>query len=128
MKDANGKVTTCAFEELSPNALARQGWNRNSLKKGEEVTVDGYLAKDGELLLKVRYVGLCGTDLTSFRGKNPLLCERPASISVSAVSRSFRSFIVSQGAEIFSFARQQCAVQILVSADSIASRRFVVAR
>jgi hypothetical protein len=50
VKDANGKVTTYAFEALSPNALARQGWNRNSLKKGEEVTVDGYLAKDGKLL------------------------------------------------------------------------------
>jgi len=50
VKDANGKVTTYAFECLSPNALARQGWNRNSLKKGEEVTVDGYLAKDGKLL------------------------------------------------------------------------------
>jgi hypothetical protein len=50
VKDENGKVTTYAFECLSPNALARQGWNRNSLKKGEEVTVDGYLAKDGKLL------------------------------------------------------------------------------
>jgi uncharacterized protein DUF6152 len=50
VKDANGKVTTYAFEALSPNALARQGWNRNSLKKGEEVTVDGYLAKDGKPL------------------------------------------------------------------------------
>jgi hypothetical protein len=50
VKDANGKVTTYAFEALSPNALARQGWDRNSLKKGEEVTVDGYLAKDGKPL------------------------------------------------------------------------------
>ena len=50
VKDADGRVTTYAFECLSPNALARQGWNRNSLKKGEEVTVDGYLAKDGKLL------------------------------------------------------------------------------
>ena len=49
-KDENGKITTWAFESLSPNALARQGWNRNSLKKGEEVTVEGYLAKDGKPL------------------------------------------------------------------------------
>ena len=40
VKDANGKVTTWAFESLSPNALSRQGWNRNSLKQGEEVTVE----------------------------------------------------------------------------------------
>jgi hypothetical protein len=50
VKDESGKVTTWAFETLSPNALARQGWNRNSLKPGDEVTVDGYLAKDGKLL------------------------------------------------------------------------------
>ena len=50
VKDEQGNVKTWAFETLSPNALARQGWNRNSLKKGEEVTVDGYLAKDGKPL------------------------------------------------------------------------------
>ena len=50
VKDENGKVTTWAFESLSPNALARQGWTRNSLKVGEEVTVNGYLAKDGKPL------------------------------------------------------------------------------
>jgi hypothetical protein len=48
--EQNGKVTTWAFESLSPNALARQGWTRNSLKVGEPVTVDGYLAKDGKPL------------------------------------------------------------------------------
>ena len=50
VKDENGKVTTWAFETLSPNALARQGWNRSSLKKGEEVTVEAYMAKDGKPL------------------------------------------------------------------------------
>ena len=50
VKDAAGKVTTWAFETLSPSALSRQGWNRNSLKPGEEVTIEGYLAKDGKPL------------------------------------------------------------------------------
>ena len=50
VKDENGKVTTWAFESLSPNALAQQGWTRNSLKAGDQVTVDGYLAKDGKPL------------------------------------------------------------------------------
>jgi hypothetical protein len=50
VKDENGKLTTWAFESLSPNALARQGWTRNSLKVGEAVTVDGYPAKDGKPL------------------------------------------------------------------------------
>jgi len=50
VKDESGKVTTYAFESLSPNALMRGGWTRNSLKPGDEVTVDGYLAKDGQRL------------------------------------------------------------------------------
>src|SRR3984957_13515419 len=29
--------------------------------------------REGDLLLKVELVGLCGTDLNSFRGKNPLV-------------------------------------------------------
>jgi Family of unknown function (DUF6152) len=50
VKDDSGKVVTYAFESLSPNALMRGGWTRNSLKAGDEVTVDGYLAKDGKPL------------------------------------------------------------------------------
>jgi hypothetical protein len=45
-KDESGKTSTFAFETSSPNALLRRGWKRTSLKEGEQVTVDGYLAKD----------------------------------------------------------------------------------
>ena len=31
------------------------------------------IRKQGEALLRVRYVGLCGTDLNSYRGRNPLV-------------------------------------------------------
>ncbi len=50
VKDAAGKVTHWGFETLSPSALSRQGWNRNSLQPGEEVTIDGFLAKDAKPL------------------------------------------------------------------------------
>jgi hypothetical protein len=50
VKDDSGKLITYAFESLSPNALMRGGWTKNSLKAGDEVTVDGYLAKDGKPL------------------------------------------------------------------------------
>jgi Family of unknown function (DUF6152) len=50
VKEESGKVTTWAFESLSPNALARQGWTRNSLTVGEAVTVEAYMAKDGKPL------------------------------------------------------------------------------
>lgn len=44
--DANGKQVTYGFETSSPNALMRRGWKRTTLKEGDRVTVDGYLAKD----------------------------------------------------------------------------------
>jgi hypothetical protein len=43
----NGEGEIWAFEALSPNALARQGWNGDSLKAGERVTIEGFMAKDG---------------------------------------------------------------------------------
>jgi hypothetical protein len=46
VKEGDGRIVTWAFETLSPNALARQGWNRDSLKYGDAVSVDGYLARD----------------------------------------------------------------------------------
>lgn len=45
-KDGSGKSAIYAFETSSPNALLRRGWKRTSLKEGEQVTVEGYLAKD----------------------------------------------------------------------------------
>lgn len=44
--DESGAKVTWAFETLSPNALARSGWNRNSLKEGDQITVEGFRAKD----------------------------------------------------------------------------------
>ena len=49
-KDESGKVTTWGFEGISPNALAMRGWKRDSLKAGDALTVNGYLAKDGRPL------------------------------------------------------------------------------
>jgi len=45
--DESGKVSNWNFELGSPNVLKRQGWLRDTLKAGDIVTVEGYLAKDG---------------------------------------------------------------------------------
>ena len=55
-KDEAGNVTKWEFELGSPNGLMRQGWTRNSMKPGDNVTVDGYLAKDGAKLGNARSV------------------------------------------------------------------------
>lgn len=44
---ADGKVEKWEFEGGAPNMLKRSGWNRESLKEGDIVTIDGSRAKDG---------------------------------------------------------------------------------
>jgi hypothetical protein len=46
-KDSNGKSAAWQCEGGAPNSLTRNGWNKNSLKVGDAVTIEGYLAKDG---------------------------------------------------------------------------------
>ena len=44
--DKTGAVATWQCEGGAPNALTRNGWTKNDLKKGDAVTVNGTLAKD----------------------------------------------------------------------------------
>ena len=60
VKDASGKVTNWGLEMGSPNGLMRQGWTRNSMKIGDEVTVEGSAAKDGSNIANARSVTLQG--------------------------------------------------------------------
>ena len=45
VKDKNGVVVNWDFELGPPNSLMRRGWNRNSLKPGDSVTVTGFHSK-----------------------------------------------------------------------------------
>src|SRR5580658_9975063 len=45
--DENGKTSTWRAETPPPNGLYRNGWRQNMLKPGDELTVQGNLAKDG---------------------------------------------------------------------------------
>ena len=47
VKHADGTVTPWECEGGAPNALTRQGWNRNTLKQGAQITIEGYRAKNG---------------------------------------------------------------------------------
>jgi hypothetical protein len=51
-------VTNWEFELANLNALIRRGWTRTSLKPGDVVTVDGFLAKDGSPLVNTKTVTL----------------------------------------------------------------------
>src|SRR3954454_4252584 len=45
VKGANGAVENWAVEGGAPNTLYRAGWRKDSLQVGNEVTVEGWLAK-----------------------------------------------------------------------------------
>ena len=73
-----GKVTNWGAEMGPPHGLQRQGWKRETLKIGEEVTVTGSLAKNGSKRMNARNVVLTSTggaprelDAASSQGTNP---------------------------------------------------------
>ena len=57
-KDESGKVTNWNFELGPITILLKQGWRKNSLKPGDQVTVEGYLAKDADGVANARKVTL----------------------------------------------------------------------
>jgi hypothetical protein len=56
VKDANGTVTVWNFEFGSPNHLFRAGWTRDTVKEGDQITIEGWGAKDGSRLAQTRQV------------------------------------------------------------------------
>ena len=56
VKDESGKVTNWALEMGAPSALQKQGWTRNTLQVGDEVTVEGSLARNGSKLANANAV------------------------------------------------------------------------
>lgn len=56
VKDDKGVVTNWNFELGGPLQLNRLGWKRDSVKAGDQVKVDGYLAKDGSKMANARNV------------------------------------------------------------------------
>src|SRR5437867_9601003 len=65
VKDAGGKITNYAVEGGTPNSLRRRGWGKDSLKAGDVVTVEGYMAKNGSNHVNGRTVTLRSEEHTS---------------------------------------------------------------
>jgi hypothetical protein len=76
--EKTGEVTNWGAEMGPPHGLQRQGWRRDTLKPGEEVTVEGSLAKNGTKRLNARTVVVTATggrprelDAVSSQGRTP---------------------------------------------------------
>lgn len=58
VKDDQGNVQRWQCEGGAPNTLLRNGWSKDSLKPGDQVLIDGYLARDGSKTCNARAVKL----------------------------------------------------------------------
>ena len=54
VKDNGGKTINYAVEGGAPNGLYRQGWRKDTLKAGDNLSVEGFLAKDGSNTVNAR--------------------------------------------------------------------------
>ena len=58
VKNDDGSVQPWQCEGGPPNTLTRNGWTKDSLKIGDQVTIEGVLAKDGSKTCNARLVKL----------------------------------------------------------------------
>ena len=61
VKEENGDLTNWALEMGPPQLLQKAGWSKSMLKIGDEVIVEGTLAKDGNKQANARSVTLAST-------------------------------------------------------------------
>jgi hypothetical protein len=54
VKDNSGSTVNYAVEGGAPNGLFRQGWRKDTLKVGDALSVEGFLAKDGSNTVNAR--------------------------------------------------------------------------
>ena len=56
VKDETGAMVKWQCELGSPNAMTRQGWSQDAAKPGDELVIDGIMAKDASKTCSTRNV------------------------------------------------------------------------
>ena len=56
VKEADGTTASWELELGSPNTLIRYGWARDTMKIGDMVSIEGYLARDGSKMANAKTV------------------------------------------------------------------------
>jgi hypothetical protein len=73
VKGKDGKVVNYAFESSNVSTMSREGWSRNILKPGQEITVTFNPSRAGAPIGVVRSVKLAdGTQIRSRGNANTL--------------------------------------------------------
>jgi hypothetical protein len=71
VKNDQGVVEHWQAEATSPNHLIRNGWKKDMLKPGDQVTVSGYRAKNGSTVLRFQKMVLAnGQEVKEGGGDN----------------------------------------------------------
>lgn len=61
VKDEQGKLVNWGFEMGAPHQVRGRGWDRDTLKAGDEIIVTGSLARDGSPRMNARDVTWAAT-------------------------------------------------------------------
>ena len=64
VEDGNGNVDQWISFSPSPNRMRREaGWNRNTIKPGDQIAISGYIARDGRKIMSTLKIILNGKEL-----------------------------------------------------------------
>lgn len=65
VKDDKGNIEKWIGEGTSPNMLIREGWNRRTIKPGDQITATGHPARNGGNTMRIEKIVLpSGKELT----------------------------------------------------------------
>jgi vancomycin resistance protein YoaR len=64
VKNAKGEIESWTVETTAPVYMSRRGWSKDTIKPGDRLVVEGWPARDGSHLMRIRKVRLPdGTEL-----------------------------------------------------------------
>src|SRR5215470_9943667 len=58
--DAGGRTREWSFEAASPSGMEKNGWQKDMLKEGQQITIQGYRAKSDPFVAAARMITLPG--------------------------------------------------------------------
>jgi hypothetical protein len=68
VKDDKGNVEKWIGEGTSPNMLIREGWNRKTIKPGDQITATGHPARNGANTMRIEKIVLPNGKELTFEG------------------------------------------------------------
>ena len=68
VKDDKGNIEKWIGEGTSPNMLIREGWNRRTIKPGDQITATGHPARNGANSMRIEKIVLPNGKELTFEG------------------------------------------------------------